>query len=143
MPKSSRLVRGTVQPEVEPVEQTNTLALLPMAFLPAWMALEKIVVAAGTADSTLHGMPQICLFMAQGEAGRGCAASGLCWLLGSREWFPSHCSSLCLPLRTALPGQGVCVPLGRVEWMVWGRCCRQWPQIWNTRDAGHCWASDP
>lgn len=83
MPKPSRAVRITVLPEVEPMEQSSTLALLLMAFLPAWMALEKIVVtsavAAGTADSTLHGMPQICLFMALRLSGgsRG-KQEGLC-----------------------------------------------------------------
>lgn len=110
MLKASRLVRITVQPEVEPVEHSNTLALLPMAFLPAWMALEKIVetseVAAGTADSTLMECPPDLPFHDLGSPGgsrgrqeRGCAAS--CWLLGSQEWFPAHCSSLCLPLGSA------------------------------------------
>lgn len=46
MAKPSSLIRTKVQPEVEPIKQSNTDALLQMAFLPAWMAFEKIVATS-------------------------------------------------------------------------------------------------
>lgn len=148
MPKPSRAVRITVLPEVEPIEQSSTLALLLMAFLPAWMALEKTVVtsavAAGTADSTLHGMPQICLFMAlgrlQGEAGGAVQHRGRvgCRAAGS---VSHHAVPLCACPSGAFPRQGVCIPRDvQNGWMGAGapgsgpKC----PCVWNRQDAGHC-----
>lgn len=68
------------------------------------MALGKVIVtcerAAGTADSTLHGVPQICLFMAQAlqEAPEG-GRKGLCSIRaagsGSHHPVPAPQHSLC------------------------------------------------
>lgn len=125
MPKPSRFVRVPVQPEVEPMEQANTLALLPMAFLPAWVTLEKFVVAsevaAGAAGSTLMGCPRSAFLWPrlsrrlQGEAGRGCAA---CWAAGSGF---HHAVPLCAP-QDSPSWTGCLHALGHAGWMDgWGQ----------------------